>query len=96
MQLRCLCEKSKYVGKSKYSLNLRTNIQRNDVWSTDGPLYGKHFQMLGHNFHSRAKFTITEQVNNKSLSMPNICSLFEHKEEFRILNYFPARSKHIK
>ena len=32
----CLYEKSEYVGKSKYSLNLRKNTDRNDVWRTDG------------------------------------------------------------
>ena len=52
-----LCEKSKYVGKSKYSLNLRMNTHRNNVWRTDGPPRDKHFQMPGHNFNINAKFT---------------------------------------
>ena len=28
----CFCEKSQYVGKSEYSLHLRINTHRNDVW----------------------------------------------------------------
>ena len=30
-----LCGKLQYVGKSEYSLNLRMNTHRNDVWGTD-------------------------------------------------------------
>ena len=46
----CLCEKSHYVGKSEYSLNVRINIYRNEVWRTDSPVCDKYFQMPGHNF----------------------------------------------
>ena len=63
----CLCEKSQYVGKSEYSVNLIINTHRNDVWRTDGPPCDKHFQMPGHNFNTHAKFTIIEEVYNKSL-----------------------------
>ena len=80
----CLCKKSQYVGKSEYSVNLRINTHRNDVWRTDGPPYDKHFQMLGHNFNPDAKFTIIEEVYNTSLSKLKIRSLLEHKEEFWI------------
>ena len=61
----CLCEKSQYVGKSEYSLNLRINTYRNDVWRTDGPPCNKNFQMPVHKFSAHAKFTITEEVYNK-------------------------------
>ena len=81
----CLCEKSQYVGKSEYSLNLRINTHRNDVWRTDGPPSDKHFQMPGHNFNARAKFSIIEEVYNKSLSKLKIRSLLEHRENFGIL-----------
>ena len=75
-----LCEKSQYVGKSEYSLNLKMNTHRNDVWRTD-----KHLQMPGHNFNAHAKFTIIEEVCNKSLSKFKIRSLLEHREDFWIL-----------
>ena len=39
----CLYEKSQYVGKFEYSLNLRINAHRNYVWRTDGPPSDKHF-----------------------------------------------------
>ena len=81
----CLCEKSHYFGKSKYSLNLRTNTHRNDVWGTDGPPRDKNFQIPGHNFNAYAKFTIIEEVYNKSLSKLKIRSLLEHREDFWIL-----------
>ena len=81
----CLCEKSQYVGKSEYSVNLRINTQRNDVWRTDGPPCDKHFQMPSHNFNTHAKFTITEEVHNKSLSKLKIRSLLEHRKDFWIL-----------
>ena len=79
------CEKSQYVGKSEYSLNLRMNKHGSDVWRTDGPLRDKHFQMPGHNFNVHAKFTIIEEVYNKSLSKLKICSLLEHREYIWIL-----------
>ena len=79
------CEKSQYVGKSEYSLNLRMNTHRNDVWRKDCPPCDKHFQMPGHNFNVHAKFTIIEDVYNKSLSKLKICSLLEHREYIWIL-----------
>ena len=78
-----LCEKSKYVGKSGYILNLKMNTHRNDVWRTDGPPCDKYFQMPGHNFNVHAKFIINEEVYNKSKL--KICSLLEHREDFWIL-----------
>ena len=81
----CLCEKSQYVGKSEYNVNLRINTHRNDVWRTDGPPCDKHFQMPGHNFNTHAKFTIIEEVYNKSLSKLKTRSLLEHREDFWIL-----------
>ena len=41
--------------------------------------------MPGHNFNAQAKFTIIEEVYNKSLSKLKICSLLEHREDFWIL-----------
>ena len=81
----CLCEKSQHVGKSEYSLNLRLNTHRIDVWTTDGPPCDNYFQVSGHNFNVHTKFTIIEQVNNKSLSKSKIHNLLEHREDFRIL-----------
>ena len=81
----CFFKKSQYVGKPEYSLNLRINTHRNDVWRTDGPPCDKCFQMQGHNFNAHAKFTITEEVHNKSLSKLKICYLLEHREDFWIL-----------
>ena len=76
-----LCEKSQYVRKSEYSVNLRINTDKSDVWRTDGPPCDKHF----HNFNTHAKFTITEEVYNKSLSKLKIRNLLEHREDFWIL-----------
>ena len=81
----CLCEKSQYVGKSEYILNLRINTHRNDVWRTDGPPCDKYFQMPCHNFNDDTKFTIIEEVYIKTLSKLKIRSLLEHREEFLIL-----------
>ena len=80
-----ICKKSQYVGKSEYRLNLRINTHRNDVWRTDGPPCDKHFQMLAHNFNVHAKFIITEEIYDKSLSKLKIRSLFEHRENIWIL-----------
>ena len=76
-------------------LNLRINTHKNDFWSTDSLPCDKHFQMSGHNFNAHAKFTIIEEVYNKSLSMLELRRLLEHREDFWILKSFPARSKHI-
>ena len=73
----CICEKSHYVGKSKYSLNLRISTYINSVWRTDGLPCDIHFQMPGYNFNAHSKFNNTEQVNNKSLSKSKIRSLLE-------------------
>ena len=48
-------------------------------------LKSKHFQMPGHNFNTHTKFTIIEEVYNKSLSKLKIRSLLEHREDFWIL-----------
>ena len=77
--------KSQHVGKSEYSLNLRMSTHKSDVWRTDSPPCDKHFQMPGHNFDVHAKFTIIEEVYNKSLSKLKIRSLLEHREDFWIL-----------
>ena len=48
--------------------------------------------MAGHSINVHAKFTIIEEFYDKSLSKPNIRSLFEHREDFWILklqNLFP-------
>ena len=79
-----LCEKSQYVGKSEYSLNLRIKTHRNDIFRKDGPPCDKHFQMPGHTFNVHAKFTIIEEVSYKSLSNLKIHSLLEHREDFWI------------
>ena len=64
----------------------RINTDRNDVCITDGPPCDKRFQKPGHNFTAPAKFTIVEEVCNKSLSKLKIRSLSEHREDFWILN----------
>ena len=59
--------------------------------------------MPGHNFDVHAKFTIIEEVYNKSLSKLKIRSHREDREDrtsrrffdFEIANSFSARSKHI-
>ena len=81
----CLCEKSQHDGKSEYSLNLRINTHRNDVWTTGGPPCDKHFQIPVHNFNAHAKFTIIDEVYNKTLSKLKIRSLLKHREDFWVL-----------
>ena len=61
------------------------NTYRNDVWRTNGPPSEKHFQMPGHKFNVYAKFTIIEEVYNKSLLKLKIYSLLERREDFWIL-----------
>ena len=41
--------------------------------------------MTGQNFNAQAKFTIIEEVYNKSLPKLKILSLLEHREDFWIL-----------
>ena len=41
--------------------------------------------MPGHNFNAHAKFTILEEVHNKSLSKLKNCSLLDHRENYWIL-----------
>ena len=53
-----LYEKSQYVEESKYSLNLRMDTHRNDVWRPQDPPCDKYFQMSGHNFNADSKFTV--------------------------------------
>ena len=43
------------------------------------------FKCQVHNFNTDAKFTIIEEVYNKSLSKLKIRSLLEHREDFWIL-----------
>ena len=60
------------------------STHRNDVWRTDGPPSDTNFQMPGHNFNVHAKFTIIEEVYNKSLSKLKIPSLLKHREDLNI------------
>ena len=78
----CFCEKSQYVRKSDYTLNLRIKTPRNDVWQTKGPSYDKHFRMPGNNFNDHTKLTIIKQVKNGSLSKSKICSLLNKQKIF--------------
>ena len=80
-----LCKKSQYIGKSEYSLKLRMNTHRNDVWKRDGPPSDKRLQMPGHKFNVHPKFTIIEEVYYKLLSKLKICSVLEYREDFWIL-----------
>ena len=41
--------------------------------------------MPDQNVNAHVKFTIIEEIYNKSLSKLKICSLLEHREDFRIL-----------
>ena len=77
-----LCEKSQYVGKSEYSLNIRMNTHRNDVWRTHGPPGDNYFQMPGQNFNAHAKFTVVDEVCNKSLPMSKIRSCWNIEKIF--------------
>ena len=61
------------------------NAHRNYVCRTYGPPCDKNLQMSVHNFEVHAKFTVTEEGYNKSLSKLKICSLFGHREDFWIL-----------
>ena len=63
------------------------STHRNDAQRTDGSPCDKHFQLPGHNFNGHAKFTITEEVCNKSLSKLKIRSLLEHRQDFWILKF---------
>ena len=71
------------------------NIHRNDVWRTDGLPCEKHFQNPGHYFNAHAKFTIIEEVYNKSLSKLEIRSLLEHREDFWILKSQTLSPQHL-
>ena len=95
--MECLCGKSQYVGKSEYSLNLRMNTHRNDVWRTDGHLGDKHFQMSGHNFNVHVKFTIIEEIYTIIIKIENSqpVRILRRFLDFEIAKSFSARSKHI-
>ena len=84
-KISCIIYLMEYSLCKKYSLKIRMNTHRNDVWRTDGPTCDKHFQMPGHNFNVYANFTVIEEVYNKSLSKLKIGSLLEHREDFWIL-----------
>ena len=51
--------------------------------------------MPGHNFNAHPKFTIIEEVCNKSLSNLKIRSLLEDREDFWILKLQTLSSQHI-
>ena len=63
----CLCKNSQHIGKSEYSMNVRTNTHRNDRSRAYGPPWDKYFQKPGHKFNEHAKFTIIKKINNAFL-----------------------------
>ena len=66
----CLCTNYQYIDKSEYSINLRINIYRNEVWRADILSCEKYFQNPGHKFNEHAEFMIIEKANSASL-FPN-------------------------
>ena len=65
----------------RIQLKLKNKHTWNDVWRTDSPPCDKDFQIPGHNFNAHAKFTIIDEVCNKSLSKLKIRILLEHIED---------------
>lgn len=85
----CLCTNSQYITKYEYSMNLRINIQTNDVWRADGSLYDKHLQNPGQKCNKHAKFTIIEK-NNASLPKGFNASLNQDTTGFICLSNFSS------
>ena len=74
----CLCTNSQYTSKSEYSMNLRINTHRNDMWRARRPPCDKYFQNPEHKFNEHAKFMIIEKTNNASLPKQKR-SFLEHR-----------------
>ena len=63
-------------------MNIRTNKHRDDVFRTDGLHACQHFSHPTHDFNRDAKFTIIEEIINKSLPTLEIRKILEGREDF--------------
>ena len=66
-------------------MNIRINKHRNDVFRIDGLECDKHFRNAGHDFDKHAKFTIIEELKDKSKSPLAMRKLLEQREDAWII-----------
>ena len=78
--MECTICKLQYVGKSEWAMNIRINKHRNDVFRIDGLDCDRHFRETGHDFDKNAKFTIIEELKDKSKSPLAMRKLLEQRE----------------
>ena len=85
--MECILCKIQYVGKSKTFFTLRLNNHRKDVNNLKSIPACNHFKMHGNNFMKHAKFTLIEQLTERSkLSKDTLRLRPKHREGFGSLN----------
>ena len=85
--MECILCKIQYVGKSKTFFTLRLNNHRKDVNNPKSIPACNHFKMHGNNFMKHAKFTLIEQLTERSkLSKDTLRLRPKHREGFGSLN----------
>ena len=62
--LECTKCKIQYVGKAETEFNIRLHNHRKDVWKPDAIPASRHFSNKSHNFNTRAKFILIEQIRH--------------------------------
>ena len=83
--MECTIYKRQYVRKSKWPMNIQINKHRNDVFRIDGLDCDKHFKDTGHDFDKNAKFTIIEELKDKSKSPLAMRKLLKQQEDAWII-----------
>ena len=83
--LECTKCKIQYVGKAETEFNIRLNNHRKDVWKPDSLPASRHFSGKNHNFNTRAKLILTEQVRHVDIDKEKIKERLKQMENFSML-----------
>ena len=73
------------MEKLKLNSILRLNNYRKDVWKPDAIPESRHFSDKNHNFNTRAKFTLIEQICHIDIDKEKNKGRLKQRENFWIL-----------
>ena len=73
------------MEKLKLNSILRLNNYRKDVWKPDAIPESRHFSDKNHNFNTRAKFTLIEQICHIDIDKEKNKGRLKQKKNFWIL-----------
>ena len=74
-----------FLFEAETEFNIRLNNHRKDVWKPDAIPGSRHFSGKNHNFNTRAKFILIEQIRHVDIDTEKIKERLKQRENFWIL-----------